>query len=700
MAGPSPPLRPTNASSPPRGLLATLDRSRTRGYHWRTVVVAGMGFFSDAYDLFVISLVLPMLGYVYYGSTKVPGYEGAAVAATALFGAVAGQLLFGYLADRLGRKKVYALTLSVMAVAAVGSALSVPAFGLDTLLVLAIWRFVLGMGVGGDYPLSATIMSEYANVRNRGRQVATVFAMQGAGLLAGALVTLGVLLALPSGSVAALDLSWRIILGLGAVPAVLTIYFRTRIAETPRFSLTVEGKVAEAAKTVETVTGERVSPGPAPRTTEPSRVPFSRFLTMYAPLLFGTAASWFLVDTTFYSTNIFNPIILTGIGFANSSRAIHPYLMTLAEGQILITLVASIPGYFAAVALIDRLGRRALQYVGFGVMALAFFLLSTLYDSLGGYVAAIFGIYAVTFFFTNMGPNTTTFVLPSEVYPTQFRGRGHGISAASGKLGAALVTFLFPTLTPLLHLPGTFALLGLFAFLGFVITLAVIPEPAGRSLEDVSREDELTLVVERFSTQLDTLASYLRLGTAELKELLTRPGFEQGIRVARIRAIEHQADEEVHKVFVNLNNKRMRATVRSDVGSLTGHLDDIMDGIEGVAARVKTYHLVDGDEGLARFADLVEECVAQVAVGVDALDELLEGRTETLQKAIVEVNRIENEADDLLRDRLEMLFTGTRDPLEVIKMKDFYERLEVITDRCEDVTDVFKDLIVRYMPGA
>ncbi|EQD70953.1 Major facilitator superfamily MFS-1, partial [mine drainage metagenome] len=123
----------------------------------------------------------------------------------ALMGAVLGPLLFGALADRYGRRRVYPITLSILAIGAVGSALSTPFLGLSVVQVLILWRFLLGVGVGGEYPLSATIMSEYSNIRSRGRLIAMVFAMQGFGLLAGAGVSLAVVY-----STTSLDLAWRV----------------------------------------------------------------------------------------------------------------------------------------------------------------------------------------------------------------------------------------------------------------------------------------------------------------------------------------------------------------------------------------------------------------------------------------------------------------------------------------------------------
>ena len=649
-----------------------------------------MGFFTDAYDLFVISLVLPILVEL-HPSGAIGKTELALLGAAALMGAAVGQVLFGWLGDRLGRRRVYGFTLTLMAIGAVGSALSGPALGLTTITVLILWRFLLGVGVGGDYPLSATIMSEYSNVQSRGRLVASVFAMQGFGLLAGAGTSLAVVYLVPN-----LDLAWRLILGVGALPALLTVYFRLKMPETPRFEL-ARGQAASAAQTVRTLTGRSVeSTSVAPSLG----VPLRSLLKAYGPLIFGTAASWFLLDVAFYSTSIFNPLILKQIGFA--SAASYPALeqvRRLAIGNVLVALVASVPGYWAAVGLIDRIGRRPLQYLGFGVMAAAFLFLSVGWDSLVSVLPAFLAVYGLTFFFANFGPNTTTFVYPSEVFPTSFRTTGHGIAAAAGKVGAVVAVFTFAALYLTYGLAWFFGLLAAVSFVGLVVTLALLPETSQRSLEDVSGEDELAVLVRRFSTYLRALSLTAQRSARALRELIADPATDREARVEGIRAIEHEADEEVHRIFVELNNRRLAPEVRAEVGHLASALDDIIDGIESVANRVKTYRLDHSPPELTRFADLVVASVDRVGDGILALDELYRGAPANLNRAIVDVNRLENEADDLLRHLLEELFTE-RDPVEILKWKDFYERLELITDRCEDVTDVFQDLEVRYAPGA
>ena len=113
----------------------------------------------------------------------------AAITGVALCGTLAGQLLFGWLGDKFGRKNVYGITLWIMIFSAIGQALSFGRTANAVVGTLCFWRFFLGLGVGGDYPLSATIMSEYSSKKNRGAFIAAVFAMQGTGILVGAAVT-------------------------------------------------------------------------------------------------------------------------------------------------------------------------------------------------------------------------------------------------------------------------------------------------------------------------------------------------------------------------------------------------------------------------------------------------------------------------------------------------------------------------------
>jgi len=133
-------------------------------YHFTTIVIAGMGFFTDAYDLFSISLITDLLGRIYYpdgkGNGKLPEDAAVAVNGIALVGTVLGQIFFGWIGDRMGLKRIYGVTLKLMVLCSLASGLSFNRKSKDVITTLCFFRFWLGVGIGGDYPLSATIMSE------------------------------------------------------------------------------------------------------------------------------------------------------------------------------------------------------------------------------------------------------------------------------------------------------------------------------------------------------------------------------------------------------------------------------------------------------------------------------------------------------------------------------------------------------------
>ena len=151
-------------------------------------------------------------------------------------------------------------------------------------------------------------------------------------------------------------------------------------------------------------------------------------------------------------------------------------------------MVAAVPGYLLAIARMDRIGHCRLQLVGFILMGLCFAVIG-LVPGMTTAVAPFLLVYGISYFFTEFGPNMTTFVLPGEVFPTAARATGHGISAGIGKFGAFVGVFLFPVLQGSLGLRGTLLLTAGVSGLGALLTL-VLPEPAGRSLEEIAAEHE------------------------------------------------------------------------------------------------------------------------------------------------------------------------------------------------------------------
>uniref|UniRef100_A0A0D9WPV1 H(+)/Pi cotransporter n=1 Tax=Leersia perrieri TaxID=77586 RepID=A0A0D9WPV1_9ORYZ len=516
----------------PIGVLMALDQARTQYYHFKAIIIAGMGLFTDSYDLFCISPVMKIIGRVYYSDD---GHRGsspgvtppAVVSATvgvALLGAVVGNVLFGALGDRVGRRRVYGACLLLMVCSSVGSGFSVCRTRSCALTSLCFFRFLLGVGIGGDYPLSATIMSEFANRRTRGAFIAAVFSMQGFGILVSSAVIMAVAAAFdhytghpsPLDTPESADLAWRIILMAGAVPAALTYYWRMSMPETARFTALVERDVVKATNDIGRVLTDldliavaeeevaatlRQPPAPSKPPPSPPYGLFSRrFVRRYGRDLFACAAAWFLLDIPYYSSTLFQSQIYRPLFPPASQVNAFQEAYNVAKFQAVIAVASTIPGYFAAVLLIDRAGRRRLQMAGFLLMAAFLFALAGPYDGYwrdhsrnAGYIV----LYSLTFFSANLGPNTTTFILPAELFPARFRSTCHGLSGAAGKLGALVgsIGFLWASQqrdraeVQAGHLPGIGMMYALFVLggiclIGMALTYAFTPETMGRSLEE------------------------------------------------------------------------------------------------------------------------------------------------------------------------------------------------------------------------
>lgn len=145
--------------------LKKIDEAQFGWHHVRAVIVAGVGFFTDSYDIFAINLAVSMLGVVYWQDAhhnpgKIPSTSDTAIKVATSGGTVIGQLFFGWLADQIGRKRMYGIELMIIIMATLAQALSSSSRAISITGLLIFWRVVMGIGIGGDYPLSSIITSE------------------------------------------------------------------------------------------------------------------------------------------------------------------------------------------------------------------------------------------------------------------------------------------------------------------------------------------------------------------------------------------------------------------------------------------------------------------------------------------------------------------------------------------------------------
>ncbi len=627
-----------------------IEEARLSRHHIKIMLISGISFFTDAYDLFIIGIILVMIKAIFPASTLSLGI----LASSALFGAVIGPMIFGYLGDKFGRKSIYWVTISVLAIAAIGSSLS------TTLIELILWRLLLGIAIGGDYPLSSTIVAEYSNKANRGALVASTFAMQGFGIITGIALAIALLLGgVPYG------LAWRLLLAFGAIPALIAIPVRKKLNETPWYK-------------------ELTSQKPMRK---------ERFATMASKrpkVLVGTALSWFLIDVTYYGTGIFTPYLTTLLG---AKGIIAPI-----ETTALLLLIFALPGYWIAVWLIDKEGRRAMQAIGFAAIAASFIIIGLYGGALiKMFPLLFFAIYGLSFFFSNYGPNTTTYVYPVELYPTEFRTRGHGFAATMGKLGATVSALFFPMLIDIMGKFSLIALLGGVALIGAIETIVLLPETKQKSLSLTSREFELHLITETLSNELMSLANH-----ADKVAHLASEQFSAGREIdtngffKKVKKEEHNADLDVQKIYSIIISMSVNPSIYDDISLLARKLDDIIDTHEAFASRIMIYGISTSDQYMEKLSGLIVKCIGQIKAGLTALSEL-EGDKNLgkIENAHMLASRYENDADEMLRESLK--HAATMGCKKMMEYKEIYEWMESATDIAVDVLDVIEDIGLRYI---
>jgi MFS transporter, PHS family, inorganic phosphate transporter len=493
----------------------------------KLIGIAGVGFFMDAYDLFIINMVVPILQSVYFNNKTIPwGLKGGVLKAAANIGNVFGQVGFGFLGDSFGRQFVYGkeliiVILSVIIMIAVPDSLG----GRGVTIWITFFRIIMGIGIGGDYPMSATIVSDRANLRRRGALLSVLFSGQGWGGFIGALIAVIVIAAYRHsvktlGHAHALTGAWRILIGLGLVPAFAVLYFRLTMAESTKFtearklqddpnliyeleggsrpnaphaSAVDEVKESERGLEKENDIISRTALGFKPVGQRSHNGEFFRYFSEFRHLkiLIGTCMTWFLVDVAFYGINLNQSFILNAINF--TSKDPYTKLMKTALGNLIIIAAGYLPGYYFTAMFIELMGRKVIQILGFAMTAFFLGIAGGKFDVLTQKqnTAGFFVVFAFLQFFFNFGANTTTFVIPAEVFPSRVRATAHGVSAAVGKLGAILASLVFVEVASKIGTDKVLLIFMAVSLAGIPFTL-LIPETTGRDADVIDREELLS----------------------------------------------------------------------------------------------------------------------------------------------------------------------------------------------------------------
>jgi MFS family permease len=273
------------------------------------------------------------------------------------------------------------------------------------------------------------------------------------------------------------DLIWRILVAFGAVPALAVYWSRRHLKETPRY-LAATGQEEDKSGKVQKSKHWDKDEHSVSFWDGFHRLANDQRLAMR---LVGASAAWFLMDAAYYGNTVSSPLVLSALGGTHT-------LIQKTLTQLGVFAVFAAPGYAVAALTMDKLGRKTIQVLGFGMMAVTFALLAFI-PNLEKMAAPFLIIYGLSFFFTEFGPNATTFVYPSEIFPVRVRTTGHGIAAAMGKLGGFLGVFVFPYLMNWKGLWGAESAAAIASVLGLIVTVTMLPETKGKSLEEIENED-------------------------------------------------------------------------------------------------------------------------------------------------------------------------------------------------------------------
>lgn len=349
--------------------------------------VAGVGWLFDAMDVGILSFVIAALA-VEWGLT--PGQSGW-IGSINSIGMAVGALVFGVLADKVGRKQIFMWTLVLFSIASGLSAFT------TTLAAFMTLRFLVGMGLGGELPVASTLVSESVEAKERGRVVVLLESFWAAGWLIAALISYFVI---PSWG-------WRSALLLTAIPAIYAIYLRWNLPDSPQFTVKAESKKRSVMQNIREVWSKK----------------YARSTLMLWVL-------WFTVVFSYYGMFLWLPSVMVGKGFDMITSFKYVLIMTLAQ----------LPGYFTAAWFIEKFGRKFVlvsYLIGTAVSALIFGNAETIV------VLLTSGMF-LSFF--NLGAWGALYAYTPEQYPAIIRGTGAGMAAAVGRIGGVFGPLLVGSL--------------------------------------------------------------------------------------------------------------------------------------------------------------------------------------------------------------------------------------------------------------
>jgi MFS family permease len=448
-------------------LTLLLDGSPLKGIQrWLWVLSTG-GTLLDGFAIFVLGVAIPLMIAEFRFQSDVVGLIGASLVLGAVFGAGFG----GLMADHLGRKP---LMLADMIIIFGGAATSALAKGPA---MLFIGQLLVGVGIGIDFPVSSSYVSEVLPKRSRARLMVATIACQALGMLLAAAITLVLLKTVDSMQ------NWRLFLASEGVIAFLFFLLRLSAPDSPNWLMS-RGRFAEAARAfirimpeqgeavlqfTSNAANQNLATLTAPTTPAGIGILFSR---AYRARTLLVAIPWFLMDIATYGVGLFTPIILGAIDVSGKTGGVIADDFADARGSSAIDLFLLF-GFLLGIWAVPRFGRIRMQVIGFAGMTCGMMLLmiAVYLSNSSLHVPLVFTGFILFNLLMNAGPNSTTFTLAPILFPTQLRATASGFAAGIAKIGATFGVFVLPIVKGKFGVPAVLGMMAAVSLLGLIVTL-------------------------------------------------------------------------------------------------------------------------------------------------------------------------------------------------------------------------------------
>ena len=455
--------------TPSQRLALLLDESPLKALQrWLWVLSTG-GTLLDGFAIFALGVAMPLIIRQFHITPDVVGLIGAAL----VFGAVLGAGIGGPVADRLGRKRLMLTDMIIIAAGAVTNALATgPA-------MLFVGQLFVGVGIGIDFPVSSTYLSEVLPKRSRARMMVATIACQSVGMLLAAAITL-LLLKNVEGTQ-----TWRIFLAAEGAIALLFFFLRLSEPDSPHWLMT-RGRFAEAAEAfirlmpqqrekVLQFTSDAGNKSFADAAAQSEALGVTiLFSPPYRARTMLVAVPWFLMDIATYGVGLFTPIILGAITVAGHTGNLISSDFANTRGTAAIDLFLFF-GFLLGIWAVPRFGRIRMQAIGFAGMTLGMLILmmAVHLSNYGLHIPLVFAGFILFNLLMNAGPNATTFTMAPILFPTQLRGTASGFAAGFAKIGATLGVFALPILKGKFGVPAVLGMVAAVTVFGLVVTVVL-----------------------------------------------------------------------------------------------------------------------------------------------------------------------------------------------------------------------------------